>query len=121
MALFEHRPQSVLMPGLIDKHSHCAQIVRWVRFKKELAMKRVLTVTALAALGFAPAIALACEDYDATSASATPAVLAASAPAPSASKAPAPSLVKSAPKATKSTVKVTAPASDQKLVVGTTN
>ena len=85
-------------------------------------MKRLLAATAMAAFGLAPVIAVACEDYDATSASATPAVLAASAPAPAASKAPAPSLVKSlAPKATKPTVKVTAPASDQKLVVGTTN
>jgi hypothetical protein len=126
MALFEHRVEVATiraMPGLIDKRSHCAQIVCWVRPRKELAMKRILTATAVAAFGLAPVIAFACEDYDATSASATPAVLAASSPAPAASKAPATPVAKSlAPHATKqAAVKAKAPATDQKVAVSATN
>jgi hypothetical protein len=129
MALFEHSVQRVAVasiraaPGLIDKPSHCAQIACWVRPRKELAMNRILAATAVAAFGLAPVIASACEDYDATSASATPAVLAASSPAPAASKAPATPVAKSlAPHASKqAAVKVKAPVTDQKLMVGATN
>jgi hypothetical protein len=88
--------------------------------QKELAMKRILAATAVAAFGLAPVIAFACEDDEAASASATPAVLAASAPAPAASKAPATPVAKSlAPRTTRqAAVKVKAPVTDQKLVAG---
>ena len=86
-------------------------------------MKRLLAATALAAFGLAPAISMACEDYDASSAAATPAALMASAPAPAVSKAPATAVAKAlAPNATKqAVVKVKVSAPDQKLASSTTN
>ena len=86
-------------------------------------MKRIFAATALAAFGLAPAISLACEDYDATSAAATPASLMASAPAPAVSKAPATAVAKSlAPNTTRqAAVKTKASAPDQRLVASTTN
>jgi len=85
-------------------------------------MKRVLAATAVAIFGLAPAIGAACDYDDATSASVTPPVQVA-APAPAATKMPAPTVAKApAPRAVKQVVgKVTAPAPDQKLAVGTTN
>ena len=86
-------------------------------------MKRILAATALTAFGLAPAISLACEDYDATSAAATPASLMASAPAPAASKVPATAVAKSfAPNTTRqAVVKMKASAPDQKLAASATN
>ena len=84
-------------------------------------MKKLIAATILTVFGFAPAIAAACEDYDATSASVTPSVLLASTPAPAASKAPAPSIAKSFAPAKQAAGKVKAPTTDQKVVVGTTN
>ena len=84
-------------------------------------MKRLLTATVLALFGLAPAIGSACEDYDASSAAATPPALLAASPAPSASKAPAQPVAKSlAASATKhATAKQKVPA-DQKLITVST-
>ena len=84
-------------------------------------MKQIVTAIALTAFGLAPAIGVACEDYDATSAAATPASLLASAPAPAVSKAPA--IAKAlAPNATKqSAVKAKAQVPQQKVAVNTAN
>ena len=86
-------------------------------------MKRMLAATALAAFSLAPAIGVACEDYDATSAAATPASLVAAAPAAAVSKAPATTVAKAlAPNANKqATVKAKASAPEQKLAASNTN
>jgi len=86
-------------------------------------MKQILTAIALAAFGLAPAIGVACEDYDATSAAATPASLMASAPAPAVSKAPATAVTKAlAPNATRQTAaKTKAQVPQQKVAVNTAN
>ena len=86
-------------------------------------MKRMLAATALAALSLAPAIGVACEDYDATSAAATPASLVAAAPSAAVSKAPATSVAKAlaANPNKQATVKVKASAPEQKLAASNTN
>jgi hypothetical protein len=90
-------------------------------YREEVVMKRLLAAVALAVFGLTPAIAAACEDYDATSASATPAALMASSPVPAASKAPAPAVAKSLAPAKQATGKAKAPVAEQKVVLGTTN
>ena len=86
-------------------------------------MKTMVAVTAFAAFSLAPAIGMACEDYDATSAAATPASLVAAAPTAAVSKAPATAVAKAlAPNANKqATVKVKASAPEQKLAASNTN
>ena len=84
-------------------------------------MKQILSAIALIAFGLAPAIGVACEDYDATSAAATPASLMASAPAPAVSKAPATAVAKTlTPNATKqAALKAKAQGPQQKVAVNT--
>ena len=87
------------------------------------AMKGALGAAVLTAFAFAPATSMACEDYDATSAAATPASLVAAAPAAAVSKAPATAVAKAlAPNANKqATVKVKASSPEQKLAASNTN
>jgi len=84
-------------------------------------MKRLLTLTALAVFGLAPAIGGACEVYDDTSASAAPPAQLGSAPA--ATKVPAPTLAKAlTPKVVKPAAGTAkAPVSDQKLAATSNN
>ena len=77
-------------------------------------MKKTLIATALALIGFAPAIASACEDYDATSASATPPAQLAT-PAPAATKVPA-KVAKASPSKAVTTLREAKPvARDEKV------
>jgi hypothetical protein len=87
-----------------------------------MAMKRVVAATALALFGLAPAVGSACE-YDKSAATTAPPAQLALAPVPAASKAPASTVVKGlAPKAAEQdSGKIKEPASDAKVVVGSTN
>ncbi|MGH8715003.1 MAG: hypothetical protein ACREYB_13445 [Casimicrobiaceae bacterium] len=78
-------------------------------------------MTALAVLGLAPAIGVACEYVDDSSASATPPARLALAPAPAASRVPASTVAKAlAPNATKQAAsKVKTPARDPKVAAAT--
>ena len=86
-------------------------------------MKRALAATALAAFCLAPVTAAACDEYDDSMASATPPAQVASVAPSAVSKAPAVSVAKApASKLTKQVaVKRSAPASDTKVVAGTSN
>ena len=86
-------------------------------------MKRVLAATALALVGFAPAISTACEYNDASSASAAPPSQLASAPTPAATMVPTQKVANAlAPKAVKPTVaKAKASVPDEKLAAVTDN
>jgi hypothetical protein len=101
-----------------------AQIVLAGRPKEELAMKKMLVTTVLAAFGLAPTIGAACDmGMDDSSASAAPPAQMASTPAPAASKVPASATAKSVASNPLKQVaaKAKAPVPEQKVAVGATN
>jgi len=88
-------------------------------------MKRLLAATAIAAFGLAPAIGIACEYMDESSASAQPSGQLASTPAPAATKVPQAKAAQAlAPKASKQNIakaKAASPAPEQKVAAVTGN
>ena len=88
-------------------------------------MKRLLAATSIAAFGLAPAIGIACEYMDESSASAQPAAQLASTPAPAATKVPqakgATALAQKASKQDVAKAKAAVPAPDQKVAAVTHN
>jgi hypothetical protein len=84
-------------------------------------MKRLMTVTALAALVLAPLTAVACDEYDEAMATATPPASMAST-APAASKAPVSTIAKaSVAKSKQKASKPVAKAGDAKVAAATAN